>query len=112
MLVLLAVLVFVYHTAHSFFYFRGMELLPAVEFLYYAAFLCGVGWWIRGENRKHGIGSFYCDGVLIANGWLLLIPYYLWKTRGVRGFIPLLALIVVFVVAQFIGIIASVLVAR
>jgi hypothetical protein len=32
-------------------------------------------------------------------GWFFIIPYHLLKTRGVRGFLPLLALIGTFLFA-------------
>jgi hypothetical protein len=109
MLVLLAVLIFVYHTPHTFFVLRGLEFSPLAEYLYSAAFLCAVGWWIREENRRKRITPLYCDGILIVVGWPFLILYYLLKTRGLKGFIPLLGLIVVLVVAIIVGGLANVL---
>jgi hypothetical protein len=109
MLVLLAVLIFVHHTSHTFFILKGLEFPPLAEYLYTAGFICAVGWWIREENRRNRITPLYCDGILIVIGWPVLILYYLLKTRGLKGFIPLLGLIVVFVVAIFVGALASVL---
>jgi hypothetical protein len=93
MFVLLGVLVFVYHFGVGIYYGRGLEPLPVFEFLYSAGFLCGVVWWLKAETRRSAVKGVYCSGLLVGIGWLIIIPYHLLKTRGVRGFVPLLALI-------------------
>jgi hypothetical protein len=103
MLVLLGVLVFVYHLGVGIYYARGLEPLPAFEFLYTAGFLCGVVWWLQAEARRSAVKPVYCPGLLVGVGWLIIIPYHLLKTRGVRGFIPLLALIASFLFAHILA---------
>ena len=103
MLILLAILIFVYHLGAAFYYARGLEPSPTLEFLYSSAFICGVVWWLRAESRKHPITLVYCPGLLIAVGWLILIPYHLLKARGVRGLIPLLGLIGSFIGAYLLA---------
>lgn len=103
MLVLLGVLVFVYHFGMVIYYARGLEPLPTFEFLYTAAFLCGVVWWLKAEVGRSAIEPIYCSGLLVSMGWPIIVPYCLFKTRGVRGFIPLLALLGSFIAAQVSG---------
>ena len=103
MLVLLGVLVFVYHVGVGIYYARGVEPLPALEFLYSAGFLCGVVWWLQAEVRRSAVKQVYCPGLLVGIGWFVIIPYHLLKTRGVRGFIPLLALLGSFVFAYILA---------
>jgi hypothetical protein len=103
MLVLLGVLVFVYHFGVGIYYARGLEPLPTFEFLYTAGFLCGVVWWLKAEARRSAVNPVYCSGLLVGIGWLIIIPYHLLKTRGVRGLIPLLALIGSFLLAQILA---------
>jgi hypothetical protein len=110
LLVWLAVLVFIYHTSQTFYLLNQLEPLASVDYIYKAAFLCAIAWWIQGENRKYRMGRFYCDGVLVNSGWMILIPYYLLKTRGLRGFIPLLVLVAVFIAAQFVAVVAYLLI--
>jgi hypothetical protein len=93
MLVLLAILIFVYNFAAVFYALSGVELSPQFEFLYLAAFPCGVIWWLRSETRRSAVTSVYCHGVLMGAGWFVIIPYHLLKTRGARGFLPLLLLV-------------------
>jgi hypothetical protein len=100
MLVLLMILVFIYNFAAGVYYAQGVELLPTVEFLYTAAFLCGVVWWLNAEAGTSAVKRVYCGGLLVAVGWLIIIPYHLLKTRGVNGLIPLMALVGSFGVAH------------
>ena len=93
MLVLLAILVFVYHFGAGIYAAQGLEPSPAVEFLYTAAFLCGVVWWLKAEARRYTVKHVYCPGLLVGVGWIIIVPYHLFKTRGVKGLIPLLALL-------------------
>ena len=93
MLVLLGVLVFVNHFGVGIYYARGVEPPPAFGFLYTAGFLCGVVWWLQAEALRSEVKSVYCPGLLVGVGWVIIIPYHLLKTRGVRGLLPLLALI-------------------
>lgn len=103
MLVLLGILVFVYHFGIGIYSALGLEPLPAFEFLYGTAFLCAVVWWVRAEARRYNLKPIYCLGLLVGVGWMILIPYYLFKTRGLRGFIPLLALIGSILVARLLA---------
>lgn len=93
MLVLLGMLVFVYHFGNGIYFAEGVEPLPTFEFLYSAGFLCGVVWWLKAEAEQSAVKSVHCQGLLVGIGWFFIIPYHLLKTRGVRGLLPLLALI-------------------
>jgi hypothetical protein len=105
MLVLLGTLVFVYNLGAGIYYVNGLEPTPTVEFLYTAAFLCGVVWWLQAETGRSAVQPVYCSGLLVGIGWLVIIPYHLLKTRGARGLIPLLALIGSFIVPQILSLI-------
>ena len=100
MFVLLVILIFVYHFGIGTYSALGLEPLPTFEFLYSAAFLCGIVWWLKAEARRYGLKPVYCLGLFVGIGWIIMIPYHLFKTRGVRGLIPLLTLIVSAVAAH------------
>lgn len=93
MLILLAILIFIYNFAKAFCVMSGIELSPAVEFLYAAAFPCAAIWWLRSDVRKSAITHVYCQGLLMGAGWFVIIPYHLLKTRGLKGLLPLLLLV-------------------
>jgi len=109
MLVLFGVLVFVYHLGIGIYNRLGLEPLPAFEFLYTVGFLCGVVWWLRAEAGSSPVARIYCDGVLVGFGWIFIIPYHLLKSRGVKGLIPLLALIFTFIAARVLALVVNLL---
>ena len=109
MLVLFGVLVFVYHLGFGIYVTLGLEPSPTVEFLYSAAFVCAVVWWLRAEAKSSPVARTYCEGLLVGVGWMFIIPYHLLKTRGVKGLIPLLALIFTFIASYVLAIVIYVL---
>jgi hypothetical protein len=93
MLVLLCILIFLYHFGLGINFVLGSEAHPAFEFLYSAAFLCGIVWWLRAETKPALINQIYCPGMLMGWAWIVFVPYHLFKTRGARALLPLLALL-------------------
>jgi hypothetical protein len=100
MLVLLAILIFVYHFAAAIYQLSGSEPSALVEFLYIAGFLCAAIWWLRSETRRSAVTPVYCHGLLMNVGWFVMLPYHLLKTRGAKGLLPLLLLIGSYVLSQ------------
>ena len=103
MLILLAILIFIYNFTAMFYQLAGIEPLPTVEALYIAALPCGVVWWFRAEQRKTVVTEVYCEGMTAYYGALFTVPYHLLKTRGVKGLLPLLALIASYVGSQILA---------
>jgi hypothetical protein len=103
MLVLLGLSIFIYHVGLGIMNARGIEPSPGLEYLYTALFLCGVVWWLRAETEGSPVTRMYCAGVLVGSAWPIIIPYHLLKTRGVRGLLPLFALIATFVFAKLLA---------
>jgi hypothetical protein len=103
MLVLLAILIFIYNFAAQFFFASRLELSPAVEYLYAAAFWCAAIWWLRSDAHRSSVTPLYCQGLMMGIGWFVIIPYHLLKTRGAKGFLPLLLLSGSFVGARVAG---------
>ncbi len=81
LLALLGILVFIYHFGVGIYYACGLEPLPSFEFLYTAAFLCGVVWWLKAEARRYAVKPVYCLGLLVSIGWLIIIPYHLFRSH-------------------------------
>jgi hypothetical protein len=93
MLILLAILIFIYNFTATFYLLSGIDRLPTVDFLHLAAFPCGVVWWLRSEKRKSAVTRLYCEGLMASYGWAIMIPYHLLKTRGVKGLLPVFVLV-------------------
>ena len=105
MLILLAILIFIYNFAAMFYQLSRMEPLPTVEFLYIVALPCGIVWWFRSEKRKSAVTHVYCEGVIAYYGFAFTVPYHLLKTRGVKGLLPLLALVASYIGSQVLAVI-------
>lgn len=99
MLVLFAILIFVYNFAMMLWELMGAEPSLLVRFLYAGMFPCAAIWWLKAEGRST-VTALYCQGLIMNVAWFALIPYHLLKTRGARGLLPLLWLVGSFVAAR------------
>jgi len=108
LLVLLIALMVVNHVGVIIYLAAGLEPLPLFEFLYTFGFLCGVVWFLKAESGRSAAARAYCPGVTIGIGWLFLLPYHLLKSRGVRGLIPLFALLGTYLALQTLEVIVDV----
>jgi hypothetical protein len=61
---------------------RGLDLLTRVGLLYV------VGYWLAKDSRRRSFHLPYCLGMFLLATWVILLPYYLFKTRGARAIIP------------------------
>jgi hypothetical protein len=109
MLVLLIALMIVYHAGRIAYLALGLEPLPTVEFLYTYGFLCGVVWFLKAESERSEAAQAYCPGVTIGMAWFFLFPYHLIKSRGVRGLIPLFAVVGTYLALQVLAAIVYVM---
>lgn len=100
MLVLLVALMIVHQIGLIVYSVVGEEPLPAFEFLYTFGFLCGIVWFLKAEAERSAAAQAYCPGVTIGMAWFFLLPYHLLKSRGVRGLIPLFALVGIWLALQ------------
>lgn len=100
MLILFAILIFVYNFGEAFLSLSGSEVSFAGQSLYAAAFVCGAVWWLGSDRRRSVVNQLYCQGMLMRGGWPVIIPYHLLKTRGAKGFLPLLLLVGSFVLGR------------
>ena len=93
--------------------YLGRQIDPPAAFslLRWAALLWIVGWWLRTDSRKRGGVAVYDLGFFLYIASPLVMPYYLVKTRGVKGLLVILGFIAAYVGATIVGIILSVTVA-
>lgn len=82
---------------------REAEPPPAFSVLYPLGLLWVVGWWLRDDSRKRGVGWVFDMGLFLYIAWPVLMPYYLLKTRGAKGLLALLAFAAVYVGALLAG---------
>jgi hypothetical protein len=86
------------------FYSAGrIELPDGFTVFYPLGFLWIIGWWLRDDSRKQGVGWIYDMGLFLYIAWPFIMPYYLLKTRGLRGLLVTLAFVAVCVGAVILG---------
>lgn len=105
MLCLLGASIFIFHLGRGILDAGGVEADPNADFLYRAILVCGVVWWLRAESRPSPAKHLYCEGLLAMVAWPIIVPYHLLKTRGLRGLLPLFALIGAFILARILGVV-------
>jgi hypothetical protein len=77
-------------TFYATFQFESSALLYALSRL---AFFWLISWWLVEDSRRRGISWPIDTGMFLYVAWIILIPYHLFRTRGVRAFIGILSLV-------------------
>ncbi|HBB86511.1 MAG TPA: hypothetical protein DC047_02720 [Blastocatellia bacterium] len=90
---------------------QQIEAPGLYRLLNWAAQFWIMAWWLRTDSQKRGIGWVYDMGLFLYIAWPLVMPYYLVKTRGAKGFLVILGFIGACVGATVVGIMLSVAVA-
>jgi hypothetical protein len=75
-----------------------MALPPVFEFLSPFAFLGFICWWFKADSERHRIRWPMDMGMFLHSAWFLLVPYHLFRTRGLRAFIS---------ISSFVGVMAA-----
>jgi hypothetical protein len=87
-----------------------LEFPPAVTLLYTVGLLWISGWWLETDRRRSGVLQIYDLGFFLYLAWPIVMPYYLVKTRGVKGLLLILGFVAAYVGAALAGVVLSVLV--
>jgi len=82
--------------------FQPSPFYEALSALGFWGILC---WWLRADSKKFGYTWFLDIGFFVYVAWVLIIPYYLFKTRGVRAFITMLLFAGIFIAAYLLSLI-------
>lgn len=109
MLILFVLLVLLHSVGTGLYAARGLEPSAAFDSLYRIGLLCAIIWWLKDDARRYGVRLVYCLGLFVSIAWMILIPYHLFKTRGMKGFIAILVLIGIFITAQVAAVVAYML---
>jgi len=75
---------------------RGADVSGAFELLRQIGYRWVIGWWLVDDGKKRGIRWIHDLGMFLAAAWMIIIPYYVFKTRGKKGFITILIFIGIF----------------
>lgn len=74
-----------------------LETPAAFEALYAVAFLWLVWWWLVTDCRATGVTWPMDLGMFLYMGWIFILPYYLFKTRGLKAVIGIASFVGIFV---------------
>ncbi len=74
----------------------ALELPALFQLLYWIAFGWLMWWWLKDDSKRTGVTWPLDTGYFILVAWVVIVPYYLFATRGFKGFIGILSFIAVF----------------
>lgn len=77
---------------------QNLDPNPGYMLLVRIGLLWALGYWVIDDNRKHGLKLPYDFGMFLAAIWMVLLPYYLFKTRGVRAFLTMFWFLCIYVI--------------
>lgn len=87
-------------------YFAYELELPSTFDVWHALGFWGIlCWWLREDSKKYGVGWVLDMGFFLYVAWIFILPYHLFKTRGVRAFTTILLFIAIFVAANLLSLI-------
>lgn len=89
--------------------YGGLSLQRSASFqlIYTLIFWGALSWWFIEDSKKHGWEWLHGWGIfLYAAGWLI-VPYYLFKTRGVKALLILFLFLGFYVGTQVVGLIVG-----
>lgn len=96
--------------ASSIFTINALEPPHGFETLYNFTLLYGLGYWLHADSlRRHNFAWPYCRGVFVYAAGFVIIPYYLFKTRGAKALLTLIIFVSMYVVSMLLGMLASTL---
>ncbi len=102
--IFLCIFLVVAQIANAFYLAHGLEHSLAFDLLYWLGLLWLGGWWLRDDSKQYNFTWAYDLGFFLYLAGVFIIPYYLLKTRGIRGLLNLFAIIGIFVGTYIIGV--------
>jgi hypothetical protein len=88
--VMFYVLIFFDSAVRSLYLIHRLEPPSGFEFFVTLGLLWLVIWWLKEDSTKHEVKLVYCLGLLVYVAWIIILPYYLLKTRGAKALLVLL----------------------
>lgn len=81
----------------------GLAAPSAFVLLYYIAAFWAIAAWIIADARRLRVNVPFDIGWFVFLAWPVALPYHLFKTRGVRGFLTLAGLLGLFLATYVVG---------
>jgi hypothetical protein len=109
---LLCILLVISQIVTALYVSRDLELPPEFILLVRLGLVWGIGWWLQKDNHRHQIKWVYDMGLFLYIAWPFIMPYYLFKTRGIKALLTILAFAGIYLGAYLIGIAVHALLAQ
>jgi hypothetical protein len=81
----------------------GLEPPAFFTAAYVLGFLWIVGWWLRADSVKRNFRWIFDMGLFLYVAWPIVLPYYLFKTRGARALLVILGFVAASIGATVLG---------
>ncbi len=102
-LICLCLLLLFIQIANTFYAAHGVEPSLGFGMIYTLGLLWIVVWWVKNDNKQYKIGLVYDFGLFLYFAWFIVVPYYLFRTRGLKAFITLFSFMGIYLVTYLIG---------
>ncbi len=76
---------------------RGVEVPGTVHLVSYLGFPVLLCLWLQGDIKRGREWCVWDLGLFLFLAWPVLVPFYLLRTRGARGLLPVLTLAAVYI---------------
>jgi hypothetical protein len=110
-LICLSIFLLIVHVANGFYFALAVEPFPGFNHLSSFGLIMLIVWWLKEDSKNFGLNWVYDMGLFIYLGWIFILPYYLFKTRGIRAFITIFSFIGIYVGTYLIGEVVSIIIA-
>jgi hypothetical protein len=66
-------------------------------------FIWIMGWWLTTDSRRRGVSAVYDLGLFLYVAWPVVLPYYMIKSRGLKGLLIIVGFLGVYIGATVLG---------
>jgi hypothetical protein len=83
----------------------GLEREPSrgITLLAYSFLFCLGAYWLEKDSRRYKMAWIYDSGLFLTFAWPIIMPVYLFKTRGIRAILIILVFLGIYIGALVIG---------
>ena len=72
---------------------HAIDPSPLFSLLATWGLIAGLCWWLETDNKKYQMPFVYDWQFLLSFGAIIFLPYYLFKTRGIKGGLTIMGIL-------------------
>lgn len=89
--------------AYGLLIYGGQEPSGGFRLLSYLILFSMMGFWLEKDSRQYNVDWVFDMGFFLYVAWPLIVPIYLFKTRGLRAFVNILGFLGLYLGAYLFG---------